>query len=165
MKKDDVCCDLFSIVAIARALIRNPKILLLDEATSALDNASEQVVQKAIDRAKEGRTTIIIAHRLSTIQHADIIIALDHGQVVEYGNHSELMANKGLYYELLSSQGQKNENEDNDQSEEEEEEEEEEVVVVEKKKEDANKGLRVSLAGKTNLMNKTIIYMCLFFSF
>ena len=91
-------------VAIARALVRDPKILLLDEATSALDTQSESMVQNCIDRAREGCTTIIIAHRLSTIQTADVIASFEDGRVVEMGTHAELMARKGLYYDLVSSQ-------------------------------------------------------------
>ncbi len=72
-----------------------------------IDNTSERVVQDALDRAKEGRTTIVIAHRLSTIRNADLIIGLERGQVIEYGTHDDLMERKGLYYELVTAQTQK----------------------------------------------------------
>lgn len=91
-------------IAIARILLRDPKILLLDEATSALDNQNEKIVQEALNKARQGRTTIVIAHKLSTIQIADAIVALSEGKVVEIGSHRQLMEKEGLYYELVNAQ-------------------------------------------------------------
>ncbi|XP_065358932.1 multidrug resistance protein homolog 65-like [Calliphora vicina] len=90
-------------IAIARALIQNPKILLLDEATSALDYHSEKLVQAALDRASKGRTTLVVSHRLSAICHADRIIFIDKGKVVEEGNHESLMKEKGRYHDMVTA--------------------------------------------------------------
>jgi ATP-binding cassette subfamily B (MDR/TAP) protein 1 len=91
-------------IAIARAIIKNPSILLLDEATSALDTESEKIVQQALDNVMKGRTTIVIAHRLSTIRHANLIVCIEAGQVIEQGTHEELMGKGGLYRQLVDRQ-------------------------------------------------------------
>ncbi|KAK5891393.1 hypothetical protein CgunFtcFv8_018649 [Champsocephalus gunnari] len=93
-------------IAIARALVRKPRILLLDMATSALDNESEATVQKALDKVRTGRTTITIAHRLSTIKNADVIVGFEHGRAVESGKHNELLERKGIYFTLVTLQSQ-----------------------------------------------------------
>ncbi|MFX1708403.1 ABC transporter transmembrane domain-containing protein [Chitinophaga sp. CC14] len=91
-------------IAIARAVLKNPRILILDEATSALDSESEKLVQDALDKLMEGRTSIVIAHRLATVRQADKIIVLDKGHIVEEGTHSELIGLDGLYRTLSDMQ-------------------------------------------------------------
>jgi len=91
-------------IAIARAAIRDPKVLILDEATSALDAESEQIVQEALENIMHNRTTVVIAHRLSTIRNADDIVCMADGKVAEQGTHDELMALKGVYYNLINKQ-------------------------------------------------------------
>ena len=88
-------------LAIARALIRNPRLLLLDEATSNLDSETEKAVQEVFERTKRTRTMIVVAHRLATVQNADIIFVLGDGRVLEKGDHNSLLKKKGLYYEMV----------------------------------------------------------------
>ena len=91
-------------IAIARVLLRNNPILIFDEATSALDNESERLVQEAIEHLQKNRTSIIIAHRLSTIEHADRILVIDNGKIVEQGTHQILLAQKGIYAHMYQLQ-------------------------------------------------------------
>merc|ERR1712137_255369 len=91
-------------IAIARAIVKDPKILVLDEATSALDAESEYSVQRALETLMKHRTTLIVAHRLSTVKKADTIVVLNEGRIAEQGSHSELMANKAIYANLISRQ-------------------------------------------------------------
>ena len=92
------------LLTIARVILANPKILILDEATSSIDTRTEQQIQSAMDNLMKGRTSFIIAHRLSTIKNADLILVMDHGDIVEQGNHGELLAKNGFYAKLYNSQ-------------------------------------------------------------
>jgi len=91
-------------LAIARAILRDPRILILDEATSALDSESEALIQEALERLMRGRTTFVVAHRLSTIMRADRIVVLDKGEIAEMGTHIELLENNGIYARLYIEQ-------------------------------------------------------------
>ena len=92
------------LLTIARAILADPKILILDEATSSVDTRTEVLIQKAMDNLMHGRTSFIIAHRLSTIRDADLILVMKDGDIVEQGNHEELLAKKGFYANLYNSQ-------------------------------------------------------------
>jgi ATP-binding cassette subfamily B multidrug efflux pump len=92
------------LVAFARALLANPRVLILDEATSSVDIQTERLIQQALETLLQGRTAFIIAHRLSTVEHADRIIVLDDGRIVEEGTHRQLLARRGLYYRLYLTQ-------------------------------------------------------------
>lgn len=92
------------LLAIARAAIADPPVLILDEATSSIDTRTEKLIEKGMDRLMENRTVFVIAHRLSTVRNADAIMVLDHGQIIERGNHEELLAQKGRYYQLYTGQ-------------------------------------------------------------
>jgi ATP-binding cassette, subfamily B, putative efflux pump len=102
---------------LARVFLKNPAILILDEATSALDLQSEHLVQESLDRLVKDRTTIIVAHRLSTITHADQILVVDQGRVVERGTHEELLRENGLYAQLFNVQHLGNKPEENGNAE------------------------------------------------
>ncbi len=91
-------------LAIARAILAAPEILVMDEATSNLDTESEQYIQEAMQDLLKGRTSFVIAHRLSTIAHADIIVVMEAGRIVEQGKHDELMRARGVYFEMVTRQ-------------------------------------------------------------
>lgn len=91
-------------ISIARAVLKNPPIMILDEATSSLDTESERLVQEALEKMMENRTSLVIAHRLSTIQNANNIVVLSKGEIVEQGKHADLLAQKGMYYNLVKMQ-------------------------------------------------------------
>ena len=90
------------LISIARAAVADPPAMILDEATSSIDTRTEAIVQRGMDALMQGRTTFVIAHRLSTVRNSDVIICLDHGRVIERGNHDELIAKKGYYYQLYT---------------------------------------------------------------
>jgi len=90
------------LVAIARAAVADPPVMILDEATSSIDTRTEAIVQKGMDRLMQGRTVFVIAHRLSTVKNSDVIMVLDHGRIIERGNHEQLIAQKGQYYQLYT---------------------------------------------------------------
>lgn len=90
------------LLSIARVAINNPPVMILDEATSSIDTRTEKIVQDGMDKLMEGRTVFVIAHRLSTVRNSKVIMAMEHGQIIERGNHEELMAEKGEYYQLYT---------------------------------------------------------------
>jgi ATP-binding cassette subfamily B protein len=96
------------LLTIARTILSKKEVLILDEATSSVDTRTEKLIQKAMDKLMENRTSFIIAHRLSTIKNADKIIVIEHGEIIEMGTHEELLAEKGYYYNTLNTQSKEN---------------------------------------------------------
>ena len=90
------------LISIARAAVADPPVMILDEATSSIDTRTEAIVQRGMDALMEGRTVFVIAHRLSTVKNSNAIIVLDHGRIIERGNHDDLIAQKGQYYQLYT---------------------------------------------------------------
>ena len=90
------------LIAIARAAVADPPVMILDEATSSIDTRTEAIVSRGMDKLMEGRTVFVIAHRLSTVMNSDVIMVLDHGRIIERGNHDKLIAEKGTYYQLYT---------------------------------------------------------------
>jgi ATP-binding cassette subfamily B protein len=91
---------------IARCAVADPPVMVLDEATSSIDTHTEKLIEKGMDELMKGRTTFVIAHRLSTVRNADAIIVLEHGQIIERGNHDDLIAQKGRYYQLYTGKAE-----------------------------------------------------------
>src|SRR5699024_11505555 len=100
------------LLTIARAFLANPRLLILDESTSSVDTRTEALIQDALATLQRGRTSFVIAHRLSTIRAADVIVVMDHGDVVEQGTHAQLLAAGGMYHDLYTAQTQHNRSEE-----------------------------------------------------
>ena len=104
---DSISSGQRQLLTIARGMVKDAPFLILDEATSNVDTRTEELVQKAMDKLTEGKTSFIIAHRLSTIKNADLILVMDDGNIIEQGTHDELLKKKGFYANLYNSQFQK----------------------------------------------------------